>query len=176
MKTKICVKCNIEKDLSAFYNDKSTSDGKRNSCKKCSNIQHKNYCIRNQNIIRIKHIKYKQNNSNRIKRSNAKYYQNNKDSIKIKQAEWVKNNPRKIAKFSKNRRAKRKGWGKPLSINKYFEGSHLHHLHINKDHQTCIYIPSKLHKSIWHAYNRPETMITINLEIMRWYYGLTIKW
>ena len=35
LKTKVCKKCKIEKDISYFYKDKSKADGHRNSCKSC---------------------------------------------------------------------------------------------------------------------------------------------
>ena len=35
LKTKVCKKCKIEKDISCFYKDKSKADGHRNSCKSC---------------------------------------------------------------------------------------------------------------------------------------------
>ena len=31
-------------------------------------------------------------------------------------------------------------------------------------------------ENIGHAYNRPDSMIRINIEVMHWYYGLTIDW
>jgi hypothetical protein len=34
---KICTKCRTSKDLSAFYADKSKSDGKHSTCKSCDN-------------------------------------------------------------------------------------------------------------------------------------------
>ncbi len=38
---KICTKCKIEKNTDEFYNDKSTKDGKKFSCKKCENSKPK---------------------------------------------------------------------------------------------------------------------------------------
>ena len=35
METKICSKCNLEKNLSEFYNSKNTKDKKRPECKDC---------------------------------------------------------------------------------------------------------------------------------------------
>lgn len=40
---KICPKCNIEKSLNEFYNDKTSSDKKSWQCKTCQNIAQKNY-------------------------------------------------------------------------------------------------------------------------------------
>ena len=40
---KICSVCNIEKDVNLFSNDKTKSDGKCPSCKKCKAISDKKY-------------------------------------------------------------------------------------------------------------------------------------
>lgn len=40
---KICTKCNVEKELSEFYKDKSKKDGLSSSCKECKTAQNKAY-------------------------------------------------------------------------------------------------------------------------------------
>lgn len=62
MKTKICTKCNNEKPLSDFHNDKYTKDGKTAWCKKCRNEHLK---------------KYNENNKDKFKRYDKKYYEKN---------------------------------------------------------------------------------------------------
>lgn len=71
MTTKICSKCNAEKNLDQFCNSKSSSDGKRPECRKCKNIlaekyrlrkevikRQKEWCLDNYDEIRIKKRKY----------------------------------------------------------------------------------------------------------------------
>jgi hypothetical protein len=43
-------------------------------------------------------------------------------------------------------------------INKYFKGSHAHHI----DREAVIYIPEKLHRSVWHSIPRNINMDKIN--------------
>ena len=43
METKVCSKCNIEKELSHFGKLKSAKDGYRYFCKECRNTIEKNY-------------------------------------------------------------------------------------------------------------------------------------
>lgn len=82
--------------------------------------------------------------------------------------QYTKDNPCKTRKWARIQGAKRRGWAKPKSINQYFEGSHLHHTHLNGDTSICIYIPINLHESIYHAYNKPETMEKINKLAFEW--------
>lgn len=71
MTTKICSKCNTEKELDQFCNSKSSSDGKRPECRECKNIlareyiknpevkkRQKEWCLDNYDEIRIKKRKY----------------------------------------------------------------------------------------------------------------------
>ena len=46
-KTKICTKCHKRKKLSEFYKSKISKDGNRPACKKCMEIDHKNYRDKN---------------------------------------------------------------------------------------------------------------------------------
>lgn len=77
---KICSVCNIEKDTNLFSNDKTKSDGKRPSCKKCKAISDK---------------KYRESNKEKIKEKSIKYYQDNKEEIKEKVASWIHENSEK---------------------------------------------------------------------------------
>ncbi|MCK5643839.1 MAG: hypothetical protein KAJ19_23775 [Gammaproteobacteria bacterium] len=106
----------------------------------------------------------------------------NKDRIKINNKRYKSEHPDIVRKCSRTKRAKRKGWKSPQPINKHFKGSHLHHLHVfdsktgKIDHRISIFIPSQLHTSVWHSNKNRESMIAINLKVIQWYYGLTIKW
>jgi hypothetical protein len=84
--------------------------------------------------------------------------------------QYKKIHPENVKKYKHNMRAKYRGWLSPKPINSYFTGAHLHHLHIDDDHRIAIYIPAELHNSIYHAYNKPETMNKINELAMEWYY------
>lgn len=47
MTSKVCSKCNIDKDLGEFHKDKSRKDGYVNICKECKNSYSKQYRIDN---------------------------------------------------------------------------------------------------------------------------------
>ena len=162
--TKTCSKCGTEKELSEFYNRKVAKDGKTTSCKECNNVQKHEYYIENKDVI----------NANQ-----KQYRDTHKDEIKIKDATWNKENPNYhkeyhakhpevLRKSSRKVRARKMSWEEPKAINAEFEGSHLHHTHLNGDTSFCINIPSDLHKSVWHAYNKPETMAVINKLAFEW--------
>jgi hypothetical protein len=121
METKICKKCNIEKDVCEFYTDKKSKDGKRSSCKECMylyNIQYKknnkdkmyfisrNYFLKNKeksyenyrnysNKNKEKHIKrvkdWRKNNQERIKEYTKLYKEKNKEKLLLKKREYEKN-------------------------------------------------------------------------------------
>ena len=96
-----------------------------------------------------------------------KWYRENKERAKKYTREWRKNNPEKVKRFSHTHRAKRKEWGKPNPLNKWFSGSELHHLHIDNTCD-CIYIPIELHK-MRHSNKDKESMNKINIKIAEWY-------
>jgi len=81
MEKKICSKCEIEKDISNFYQDKRKSDGLYSQCKEC---------------FLTKNNLYKQNNKEKIKSKRKDYYQSNKlteiERVKL----WQKNNKDKV--------------------------------------------------------------------------------
>lgn len=51
-----------------------------------------------------------------------------------------------------------------IPINKEFENAHAHHI----DEKHVIFIPKKIHKSIWHSLDKPETMEQINNKAYDW--------
>lgn len=96
------------------------------------------------------------------------YYVEHSDYYISYYKEYIKNNPEKAAMYNRKQHSKRRGWGNPQPINQPFEGAHLHHTHLNSDHQACIYIPAELHESASHAYNNPEKMEIINTLAFEW--------
>lgn len=117
---------------------------------------------------------YRLQNEELISSGKKEYYIKNKDVVNDKIQQYHNANPNIQRKCSHNQRAKRKQWGTPIILNKYFENSHCHHLQlINSktgeiDHRTCLYIPIELHKSIWHSNKDRKTMIKINELVFEW--------
>ena len=52
MKTKICCRCNIEKNMSEFNNSKRNKDGKSGICKLCNNNRGKKYRTENPDKVK----------------------------------------------------------------------------------------------------------------------------
>lgn len=151
--SKVCSKCGIEKSLELFNNNKATKDGKTTKCKECHNIQQRQYYIDNKESIDAKH---------------KKYWSEHKEETRIHNAQYNRDHPEVARKSNRKVEARRRNWGNPEPINNDFPESHLHHLHVN-DHTTCIHVPSELHNSIRHAWNKPKKMNEINKLITEWY-------
>ena len=95
METKICSKCNEEKNVCDFYKRKETKDGYRSDCKKCFN---ENGLI------------YRKKNQKKIKERKKEYFQKNKKLLLEKKQLWRKNNPEQYKKQVKDY------WGKVKSV------------------------------------------------------------
>lgn len=78
MTTKICSKCEIEKAVCDFYNNKTRYDGKRPECKTCSNKSS---------------ILYNKKNKDSIVKIKKKYVDNNKEKVLESKQHWFDNNP-----------------------------------------------------------------------------------
>lgn len=111
MKTKICTKCNIEKDISEFSKHRIMKDGLQYYCKSCIKIcakenkkqiaeyqkeyrkinkikiskQRKKYRDENKSKIFIQKKKYRENNKEHIREHLKKYFKENKEKTKIYQ-------------------------------------------------------------------------------------------
>lgn len=90
--SKLCKKCNIEKDIFNFNKDKSKKDGYRNSCKACQKKYLSEYYSDNKDDINAKNGEWKKNNKEYLSEKSKNYYQENKESILIKRKEYIKNN------------------------------------------------------------------------------------
>lgn len=104
MKTKICTKCGIEKELSEFYKDKSKPDGHRPNCKECIKIYKKNYRDKNKENIKKSNHKYYINNKKKIQKIQKIYNDKNKKTINKYKQEWGRDNRKQINEYIKNKR------------------------------------------------------------------------
>lgn len=78
MTSKVCSKCNIDKDLGEFHKDKSRKDGYRNACKECKNSYSKQYRIDNRESISANKKEYREKNTEVIKERKKNYYEKKK--------------------------------------------------------------------------------------------------
>ncbi len=81
METKICTKCNIDKDIDSYSKHRNKKFG-NSWCKHCVRDYNKIYCSENKERIKAKRIGYYNS-----------YYQNNKEKVAKKNRAWYENNP-----------------------------------------------------------------------------------
>jgi hypothetical protein len=91
---KICKRCKIDKDITAFYKLNKSKDGHQHVCKTCEkeykdrNKEHcenyrKLYVIQNKEKISEYRKEYNKINENKIAEQKQKYYEENKDRISL---------------------------------------------------------------------------------------------
>ena len=129
------------------------------------------YNIDNKEKIACQCKKYYVQNIDAIKLNGKEYYKDNKLKINVKHSQHYQTHKKQYKQRNRKNRAIRYKWGTPISINNWFKASHLHHMHIQSDHQICMYIPAELHTSIWHSHTNIKTMNAINTIAWNWYFN-----
>ena len=161
---KKCKQYRINNKIKRIEYDKQYYKNNKEKIDKCKKQYYKN----NKEKIKLTSKQYYIEHREEAKLQAKQYRKNNKEKCTKYNKQYYKNCPETMRKYRQKTKAKRRGWRTPNPINKYFKNSHLHHLHLNNDHRIAIYIPIDLHKSIWHTYNRPETMVIINKLAFEW--------
>jgi len=91
---KCCIKCNMEKDDSEFYEGK-------NVCKPCLKEQKKIWYQNNAEKYKERKKLYYQNNLEKVKEQQKLYRQNNLEKVKEQQKLYYQNNPEKVKERKK---------------------------------------------------------------------------
>jgi hypothetical protein len=81
MNTKICSKCNTEKDFKDFAKDNSRKDGLMYICKLCHKGKNKKYYQENKEKVMAYSEKYNKENKEKIRACKEKYRLANKDKL-----------------------------------------------------------------------------------------------
>ena len=97
---KVCRKCNIEKELCEFHNDKKGQFGKVSICKNCVKL----YQNSRKDIRKEYDKNYRENNKKRIDDRVSNYVIKNKEKTRVRKLEWVKKNKDKINKTIRDRK------------------------------------------------------------------------
>ena len=113
---KVCNKCEIEKEVNEFGNQKRNKDGLKGHCNACQTAIHKLYRQENKESIASKKKEYNQANKESIAAKAKEYSQENKEVKAAYIKEYQKENREKIAAYmkgyqttaNKQRRDKRK--------------------------------------------------------------------
>lgn len=98
MKTKICTKCNIEKNITEFY-----KGGKyyNSICKKCK-IKYNCLYAKNNSKIKEYQKEYKKNNKDKIAEKQKEYQKNNADELKKYRKDYYFKNKQRIIEYREN--------------------------------------------------------------------------
>ena len=86
------------------------------------------------------------------------YYSKNIEKIKEKTKKWYLENYKKVKEASKRCNARRKRDFGFIPLNEYFLGAEGHHINYNY----IVYIPAKMHHSVWHSLTSGKGMGKIN--------------
>ena len=98
METKVCSKCNTEKDVTEFQ-------GRRKVCKTCKTCREKKerenkiYREKNKEILRLKKKVWYKNNKELLQEKNKDYYQKNKVEVKGRVKKWYENNKERSKEY-----------------------------------------------------------------------------
>ena len=105
MTTKICTKCNYEKDLIEFGNLSTTKDGKQFRCKECRNLSARESTQRaDSNHKEVLKKSYQKHKEKRIKEK-AEYRESNRKLLADKQKEYYRENKEECIEYQKKYRA-----------------------------------------------------------------------
>lgn len=102
---KVCKKCEVEKELTDFSRDRTSSTGWTSACKKCRRIQCDNWTVNNK--ARVRAMARKRYYKNRVRMINysAKWKANNMDKVRQHDRNRVAKDPnkpraRRVVKFA----------------------------------------------------------------------------
>lgn len=96
---KTCKKCNLEKELSLFYKNKSTKDGLNCYCKSCFKEIRKESYVKNKENTLLTCKKWYNNNRDKMITYQKQYIEENKGKIINQRKEYRLNNKEKLNKI-----------------------------------------------------------------------------
>lgn len=113
-------------------------------------LQHKKYFKEHAQKYRIEH-------KEKVKGYGKKYRLTHREKIKARSKKHYLAHQKEEKARQKKCQAKRRNLGF-IPLNKYFQGAEGHHINFNY----IIYIPKKLHRSVWHSLTSGVGMEKIN--------------
>jgi len=104
MVTKICSKCDIEKQLSDFNKMSKIKCGVRSYCRECQKIESKKYRLKNKEKIKSYNTKWNEQNEEYYKKYFEEYYKVNYDKEKLRKQKWNQDNKEYFNNYQKQRK------------------------------------------------------------------------
>ena len=104
METKICSKCNIEKEICNFHKWKNGPDGYKRECKECRKLETTSYYNKNNEKIKLQTKNYRELNPDKVKEVKQKIYERDKKRILMVNKLYRENNREKRNLYNRNRR------------------------------------------------------------------------
>jgi len=104
METKVCSKCNIEKNFEDYNKCARVKDGRKAECRMCQKIYSKKYRITNKEKIREYNQKWNNDNQNYYLEYFKNYSHVNYEKEKNRKNDWRKNNPEYHNQYQKIRK------------------------------------------------------------------------
>jgi hypothetical protein len=135
METKVCVKCNIEKQISKFRKRKDSKDGLITECKECSYFVWK---------------KYRDNNNEKIKDQKRKEYIDNREKILLRVKNYREENI-DIIREKDNDSSKKNYQKDPNKYKIYYEDNKKNILIYKKKWSEKNKEKNKIKKNIYHS-------------------------
>lgn len=102
METKVCSKCEEEKNICEFGNSKSSKDGLLYCCKKCNRERGKKYTKENYQKRLEQTRNWTRKNPQWVYNRHKKWREQNRDKLNEMKREWLKKNPEKRKQYRKN--------------------------------------------------------------------------
>ena len=97
--TKVCSKCEVEKELCLFYKDKTHKDGYTSNCKQCKNSYHKKWIIDKKEIISEYNKNYHEDNKAEHNKNSKIYHKINREKVYKVKKTWTENNKHFVRKY-----------------------------------------------------------------------------
>ena len=104
METKVCTKCNIEKELKDFNKMSKVKCGVRSYCRECQSIESKKYRINNKEKIKEYNTKWNEENQEYYKKYFEEYYKLNYEKEKERKLKWSRDNKEYSNNYQKQRK------------------------------------------------------------------------
>jgi hypothetical protein len=104
METKVCTKCNIEKELKYFNKMSKVKCGVRSYCRECQSIQSKKYRIDNKEKIKEYNTKWNEENQEYYKKYFEEYNKLNYEKEKERKLKWSRDNKEYSNNYQKQRK------------------------------------------------------------------------